>query len=151
MFYLQSCAIKPYLQIMPWRFTEEHVWQIWGPKSCGDYCLWFMLQEFGQPQSVAFCIVHHRDLIIKLNSCSGAEKKGLWSVSMTKTSLGGHFLIMESCCWGSSMRSRSIFMKIRLIRFNLSSSPSKLAVLIAAAGHGRISIEASTDSYTRSK
>ena len=47
------------------------------------------------------------------------------------------------------MWSRSVFMKIRLIRFNLSSSPSKLAVLIAVAGHGRISIEASTDSFTR--
>jgi hypothetical protein len=38
-------------------------------------------------------------------------------------------------------------MKIRLTRFNLSSSPSKLALLIAVAGQGRISIEARTDSY----
>jgi hypothetical protein len=44
------------------------------------------------------------------------------------------------------MWSRSVFMKTRLIRFSLSSSPSKLAVLIAVTGHGRISIEASTDS-----
>lgn len=83
--------------------------------------------------------------ITSLKSSMGAEKKGLWSVSMTNTSSGGHLRIMASCCCGFTMLSCVVFIYTRLA----CSNPSTLSNLVLGrvAGHGRSSMEANVESW----
>lgn len=99
--------------------------------------------------------VHHRtghsESRMSSKRRSGAEKKGLWSVSMTITFLGGQRRIMASCCSGFNARSFAVLMYTRWTAFTGLSTPSptqpNLAV-VSAAGNGRSRMEASVESCT---
>lgn len=87
-------------------------------------------------------------LISKLKRIKGLEKKGLWSLSKTNTSDGGHLLIIASCCSGLMTRSWVVLM---YTRFTWSTSPPSLncARCIARSGPGRKSIEARVESWAQ--
>ena len=95
--------------------------------------------------------VRHNDLRMSSKRWSGAEKKGLWSVSMTITFLGGQRWIMASCCSTFNVRSFAVFMYTRWTAFTGLSTPSPTQPNFAVwstAGNGRSRMEASRESCT---
>lgn len=108
---------------------------------------WGWGYEYASNATPAF--TDYNDLRISSKRRSGAEKKGLWSVSIATTSLGGHRRIMASCCSCFTMWSLVVFMYTRGTAFTALSAPSStwpnLAVL-RAAGHGRSRMDASVES-----
>jgi len=95
--------------------------------------------------------VRHNDLRMSSKRWSGAEKKGLWSVSMTITFLGGQRWIMASCCSVFNVRSFAVFMYTRWTAFTGLLTPSSTQPNLAVwstAGNGRSRMEASVEPCT---
>eukprot|EP00252_Welwitschia_mirabilis_P015785 TRINITY_DN3502_c0_g1_i2.p2 TRINITY_DN3502_c0_g1~~TRINITY_DN3502_c0_g1_i2.p2 ORF type:complete len:139 (+),score=20.88 TRINITY_DN3502_c0_g1_i2:506-922(+) len=93
-----------------------------------SHCMWSIWAVFLEPTNSSAISRRHEE------SCRGAEKKELWSVSSVRTLLGGHALIIPSCKSTARTLSCKVFMNTLGTCMNSSDLPSNLAAFMAMIG-----------------